>query len=288
MDYNINFPRLGIFLKHVGKQIDIHGFEIAFYGICISIAMIVGFLLVTNEAKRTNQNVDDYCNMGIIGIICAIIGARLYYVIFRWNEYKDDLVSIINIRQGGLAIYGGIIAAALVIIFYAKKKKLNTLRIMDTVSTSILIGQAIGRWGNFFNREVFGKYTKSLLAMEIPINAVNDSADITSQMMKHKVIRDGIEYISVHPTFLYESLWNLGLFAILMIYRKHKKFEGELVLLYLFGYGIGRFWIEGIRTDQLFIIGTHIPVSQVLSGILVIASLICLFYMKKRTEVKCS
>jgi phosphatidylglycerol:prolipoprotein diacylglycerol transferase len=195
--------------------------------------------------------------------------------------YKDDLKSIVNIRQGGLAIYGGIIGAILTVFVYAKIKKMSFATIFDTAVLGLVTGQIIGRWGNFFNREAFGEYTNSLLAMKLPVDAVRAS-DITEKMRQHMEIVDGISYIQVHPTFLYESLWNTGVLIILLLYRRHKKFEGELFLMYLFGYGLGRVWIEGLRTDQLLLPGTSIPVSQLLSACMIVLSAVTILYQRKK------
>ncbi len=278
MHFNINFPHLGIHLEHVGKSITVFGFEIAFYGIIIGCAILIGFLIATSEAKRTRQNPEDYLDMGIIGVVCGIAGARLYYVVFSWDMYKDNLLDILNLREGGLGIYGGVIAAVITVIICAKVKRLNAPQIFDTVALAILNGQMLGRWGNFFNREAFGEYTDSLFAMQLPLDAVRNS-DVTETMRANMQVVDGVSYIQVHPTFLYESVWCLILFILLFLYRKHKKYEGELFLLYLFGYGLGRVWIEGLRTDQLLIPGIGFPVSQLLAGLIVVVTGGLLIYL---------
>ena len=254
MHTEISFPNLGIYLKNVGKSIDVFGIEIAYYGIIIGTAILLGFWIAAREAKRTGQNPEDYLDMGIIGVVVGIIGARLYYVIFSWDMYKDNLLDIFNLREGGLAIYGGVIGAVIAVFVLARWKHLSPFLIFDTVALAILNGQMLGRWGNFFNREAFGEYTDSLFAMRLPLDAVR-SSDVTEQMRLHMERMDGVSYIQVHPTFLYESLWCMVLLIILFAYRKHKKYEGELFLLYLFGYGLGRLWIEGLRTDQLLLPG---------------------------------
>ena len=226
-------------------------------------------MIATAEAKRTGQDPENYLDMGMIGVVFGIIGARLYYVIFSWDMYKDNLLEILNIREGGLAIYGGVIAAVLTVIIAAKVKHLSAPQIFDTIALALLNGQMLGRWGNFFNREAFGEYTDSLFAMRLPIDAVR-SSDVTEQMRMHIQSIGGVEYIQVHPTFLYESLWCCALLIILFVYRKHKKYEGELFLLYMFGYGLGRVWIEGLRTDQLILPVVGLPVSQLLAGVLVV------------------
>ena len=281
MHTEISFPNLGIYLKNVGKSIDLFGIEIAYYGIIIGTAILLGFWIAAREAKRTGQNPENYLDMGIIGVIAGIVGARLYYVIFSWDMYKDNLLDIFNLREGGLAIYGGEIAAVISVLVLAKVKHLSAPQIFDTIAMALLNGQMLGRWGNFFNREAFGGYTDSLFAMRLPLDAVR-SSDVTEQMRRHIERIDGVSYIQVHPTFLYESLWCMVLLIILFAYRKHKKYEGELFLMYLFGYGLGRFWIEGLRTDQLLLPGVGIAVSQLLAGAIVVGTGAAMLYLRKK------
>ena len=281
MHTEISFPNLGIYLKNVGKSIDLFGIEIAYYGIIIGTAILLGFWIAAREAKRTGQNPENYLDMGIIGVIAGIVGARLYYVIFSWDMYKDNLLDIFNLREGGLAIYGGVIAAVISVLVLAKVKHLSAPQIFDTIAMALLNGQMLGRWGNFFNREAFGGYTDSLFAMRLPLDAVR-SSDVTEQMRRHIERIDGVSYIQVHPTFLYESLWCMVLLIILFAYRKHKKYEGELFLMYLFGYGLGRFWIEGLRKDQLLLPGVGIAVSQLLAGAIVVGTGAAMLYLRKK------
>ena len=281
MDMEINFPNLGIYLDHVGKNISIFGFSIAYYGIVIVTGMMIAIWIAQREAKRTGQNAEQYLDLAMIGIAAGILGARIYYVIFAWDYYKDDLLSIFNIRQGGLAIYGGIIGACIAVVIYSRKKKQNFSLLMDTASMSIVFGQIMGRWGNFFNREAFGDYTNNLFAMQLPVSAVRAN-EITQKMWDHVVTVNGVEYIQVHPTFLYESLWNVGVLLFLFWFRKRKKFNGEVFLMYLIGYGLGRIWIEGLRTDQLLLPVVGLPVSQLLSGCLVVGCTILVVWKRKK------
>lgn len=281
MDMEINFPNLGIYLDHVGKNISIFGFSIAYYGIVIVTGMMIAIWIAQREAKRTGQNPEQYLDLAMIGIAAGILGARIYYVIFAWDYYKDDLLSIFNIRQGGLAIYGGIIGACIAVVIYSRKKKQNFSLLMDTASMSIVFGQIMGRWGNFFNREAFGDYTNNLFAMQLPVSAVRAN-EITQKMWDHVVTVNGVEYIQVHPTFLYESLWNVGVLLFLFWFRKRKKFNGEVFLMYLIGYSLGRIWIEGLRTDQLLLPVVGLPVSQLLSGCLVVGCTILVVWKRKK------
>ena len=277
MHKTIDFPNIGIHLESVGDHIKVFGFDIAYYGIIIGIGILVGLLIAVAEAKRTGQKEEDYYDLAIYAVIFAIIGARAYYVIFSWDMYKDDLLSILNIRQGGLAIYGGVIAAVITVLIFARIKKLSAPLLMDTAGLGLVAGQMIGRWGNFFNREAFGEYTDSLLAMQLPVDAVR-SSDITELMREHMETVDGVSYIQVHPTYLYESLWCMMVLIIMLLYRKHKKFDGEVFLVYLLGYGLGRVWIEGLRTDQLLLPVVGLPVSQILAGVIVVVSTILIIY----------
>lgn len=271
MDTSINFPNLHIYLDHVGKSISIFGFKIAFYGMIIAFGMLMGIVVARAEARKTHQDPELYLDLAIYAIVFSVIGARLYYVVFSWDMYKDNLISILYTRQGGLAIYGGVIAAILTTFIFAKMKKVNFYQLLDTACLGLLIGQIIGRWGNFFNREAFGGYTDNIFAMQLPVNAVRTS-DITTQLANHMKVIGGVSYIQVHPTFLYESLWNVMVLLIIIFLKRFKQFQGEVFLLYLFGYGIGRFWIEGLRTDQLIIPAIHYPASQALAAFLAVAS----------------
>ena len=227
-------------------------------------------------------NIGIYYDLAIYAVIFAIIGARIYYVIFSWDMYKDDLLSVFNIRQGGLAIYGGVIAAVLTVIVFAKIKRLSAPLLMDTAGLGLVAGQMIGRWGNFFNREAFGEYTDWILAMRLPVDAVRGS-DITDLMREHMETVEGVSYIQVHPTFLYESLWCLFILILMLLYRRHKRFHGEVFLLYLAGYGFGRFFIERLRTDQLLLPGIGFPASQLLAGVLVVVSIGMIIYRRQKS-----
>lgn len=274
---DIAFPNLGIYLENVPKNFTVFGVEIAFYGLIIAIGVMAGILIAAREAKLTGQNPENYWDLAIYAIIFSIVGARLYYVIFSWEYYKDDLMSIFRLREGGLAIYGAVIAAFLTVFVYTRIKKLRFWQMTDTAVLGLILGQIIGRWGNFMNREAFGDYSDGLFAMALPIDAVRRH-EITANHWAH--VTEGMNYIMVHPTFLYESAWNLGLLIFLLIYRRHKKFEGELTLMYLAGYGIGRFFIEGLRTDQLLLPVVGLPVSQILGLVLFIVGTITIVVVR--------
>ena len=267
---DISFPHLGIYLNNVPKSFSIFGFQIALYGIIIGIGVLCGVLMASYIAKKENLDSEVIWDFAIYAIIFSIIGARIYYVIFQWDMYKDNLLNIFNLRNGGLAIYGAVIAAFATLWVYCKVKKHSFLQIADICVPGLVLGQVIGRWGNFTNREVFGEYTDNLLAMRLPVDAVR-SIDISENVARH--IAEGTNYIQVHPTFLYESLWNLILLVMMLLYRQHKQFQGEMWLLYLGGYGLGRAWIEGLRTDTLFIPHTTIAVSQVLAIVLFVVAI---------------
>lgn len=284
---DIRFPHLGIEIASLGKGITIGGFTIAFYGMIIAFGMVMGYLMTAFQAKRTGQEPDLYLDLALWDIVFAVIGARIYYVVFSWDYYKDNLSQIFNTRGGGLAIYGGVIAGVITTIIFGKVRKQNFFQLLDTACVGLITGQIIGRWGNFCNREAFGGYTNGLFAMQLKESDVA-SSNLTHAVLKHIVEIDGTRYIQVHPTFLYESLWNVGVLVVLLLFTKHRKYNGQLFLIYLLGYGLGRVWIEGLRTDQLIFFGTGVAVSQVLSGGLVVASagILIYQYVKGRQEKK--
>lgn len=284
---DIRFPHLGIEIASLGNGITIGGFTIAFYGMIIAFGMVMGYLMTAFQAKRTGQEPDLYLDLALWDIVFAVIGARIYYVIFTWDYYKDNLLQIFNTRGGGLAIYGGVIAGVITTIIFGKVRKQNFFQLLDTACIGLITGQIIGRWGNFCNREAFGGYTNGLFAMQLKQSDVAAS-NLTHSVLKHAVEIDGTRYIQVHPTFLYESFWNIGVLIILLLFTKHRKYNGQIFLIYLLGYGLGRVWIEGLRTDQLIFFGTGVAVSQVLSGVLVVASAAILIYrfVKDRQKAK--
>lgn len=281
----IEFPNLGIYLENVGKAVTVFNFDIAYYGITIGIGMLMGILIASWQAKRVGVNPEHIVDLAMYGIIFGIIGARIYYVVFSWDMYKDDPLSVFNLREGGLAIYGGVIAAIITVIIFGKVKKISAPLLFDAAGPGLILGQAIGRWGNFFNREAFGEYTDNLLAMRIPIDAVRKS-DVTELMREHIQTIDGVDFIQVHPTYLYESLWCLMILVIMLVFTKYKKFDGEVFLIYLVGYGLGRVWIEGLRTDQLLLPVVGLPVSQLLAGLLIVGSLSAIVVIRMRLKKK--
>ena len=268
---DIRFVHLGITIEHLKSSISVFGFRIAFYGIIIGIGMLAGLWIAQSDAKRRGQDPELYLDFALYAIICSIIGARLYYVIFEWDYYKNNLLQIFNLRAGGLAIYGGVIAGAITMIVYTRMKKVSFFSMADTGVLGLVTGQIIGRWGNFFNCEAFGGYTDSLLAMRIRRALVNDNM-LNADVLNHRIVENGVEYIQVHPTFFYESCWNLCLLLFMLWFRRYKKYDGQMLWIYLFGYGIGRFWIESLRTDQLILFGTGLPVSQALSLVLILVA----------------
>ena len=275
MGYDLRFVHLGITIEHLQNHITIFGFSIAFYGIIIGIGMLLGITLAARDAERRGIGEDTVYDFALLGIVCGVIGARLYYVFFRWDNYRGNLLEILNLRAGGLAIYGGVIGGILSLMVYCKRKKQNFLNLADSLILGVLVGQILGRWGNFFNAEAFGRYTDSLFAMQLRRDIVNPIM-INSALLQHLVRVNGVDYIQVHPTFLYESVWNLCLLLFLLWYRPKKRFTGEMFFLYLGGYGLGRVWIAGLRTDSLLLPGTGIAVSQALAGACVLVALLCI------------
>lgn len=285
-NYDLYFPHLGIGIEKLQNSISVFGFSIAFYGIIIGIGMLLGMSVATRDYGKHGHKVEDIQDFALIVIILGVIGARLYYVIFEWEYYAKHLAEIPNIRQGGLAIYGGVLTAIATCIVFCKKRKLQFLPMADSGVIGLILGQAIGRWGNFFNAEAFGGYTDSLLAMRIKESIVNPGM-LNSNVLANLQYISGTSYIQVHPTFFYESVWNLSVFAFLYFYSKKKSYDGQIFLFYLMLYGFGRFFIEGLRADSLMFFGTNIAVSQMLSLILFVISIIAqvLLYAKKKGSI---
>lgn len=287
MNYSINFPHLGIHLEHVPKSFSIFGFDVALYGVCIAIGMILAFVIMDKTSKVFLAKPDDYFDVAIVTVIVGIIGARIYYVAFEWEQYKGSFLSMINIREGGLAIYGGVIGGVLAAVIMSRIKKINPLDILDTFFPGVVVGQIVGRWGNFFNREAFSKYTDGLFAMQLPVDAVRRH-EITDAMWENLQTIDGIDYIQVTPNFLYEGMWNVLVFIVLIILVKRRIFKGQIALTYAVMYGAGRFYLEGLRTDQLQIGNTGLAVSQLVGlscAVVGIAIYVFVLIKKKPTKI---
>lgn len=236
----------------------IFGIDVMWYGVLIATGMLIGIALAVREAKRVGISEDDVLNIAIIAIPVAIICARLYYVIFSWDYYSQNPGEIFNIRGGGLAIHGGLIGGILTGFIYAKVKKLDFFKTADAVMVGMPLAQAIGRWGNFINGEAHGGPTS----------------------LPWGIMVDGVK---VHPTFLYESIWDFGIFLFIMFYmRKKKTYEGEVIVSYITLYSIGRFFIEGLRTDSLMF--GPIRMAQFISLVGVVGGLVLHFYLKNRAK----
>ncbi|MBR5348743.1 MAG: prolipoprotein diacylglyceryl transferase [Lachnospiraceae bacterium] len=271
---DVSFPNLGINIEHLPQGFNIFGVEIRLYAIMIMIGLAAGFFVAKHLGTIEGDDPEDYSDYIIYGVLFGILGARLYYVIFEFGYYKDHLAEILNLRQGGLAIYGGAIAAIVTMFVFTKIKKRRFLQMVDMGVIGLILGQAIGRWGNFFNCEVFGGVSDGLFAMRLNNNLVNSEyVTMLAKDMQERLPELAGTYTQVAPTFLYEFAWNMLAFTFMVLYRKHRKFKGELFGFYLLLYGAGRFWIEGIRSDQLKIGSTGIPVSQALSAVLFVAGL---------------
>lgn len=260
--YHVSFPGLGISLE-INNQIQIFGLSIYWYGIIIATGLILAVIYGCVNSKRLGISADNLLNCVIVGVITGIIGARLYYVIFNWGYYSEHPDKILAINEGGLAIYGGIIGALIGGLIVAKICKMNIPALLDVAAIGFLIGQGIGRWGNFFNQEAYGEPT------DLPWG----------------MLSEGTNNIAVHPCFLYESIWCLLGVLLLHLFSKSKlrKYHGQMALLYLVWYGAERAVVEGLRTDSLYIPNTGIRVSQLLSIIMVVAgvALLVYFYIKK-------
>lgn len=264
-DSIISFPFLGLTLNPPAS-FTLFGKNIYFYGVIIAVGFLLGILFCAKNAPRFGLTEDNVYDVILWLIPMSIIGARAYFVLFRLEEYLKNPMDIFAIREGGLAIYGGVIAGVLTAILVCRKKKISFAAMLDLLIFGLLIGQTLGRWGNFMNREAFGAETDIFCKMGL-------------------TAPDGTT-IYVHPTFLYESLWNLCTFLFLcwLVNTEKRKYDGQIVLMYFLLYGIGRAWIEGLRTDSLYIGSTGIRVSQLLSVLLALAAGVTLFVKSRRRE----
>ena len=281
----ISFPGLGIKPFPIrSTAFTVFGIDIAWYGIIICTGLILGVLYSVFRAKR-NEGIktDTVIDLAFFLVVFGVIGARLYYVIFKFGDYiktKPDgsfdlgktLLAMVNIREGGLAIYGAIIAGFLTILVFSRIKKIKFLKILDFVSPAVMIGQIIGRWGNFTNAEAFGYETQLPWRMGIHSSASSDPTTLVEMSVKY-----------VHPTFLYESLWNLIGFLIINAIYKKKKFDGQIFFMYIAWYGLGRAFIEGLRTDSLML--GPIRISQLVGALAFFAGVVLLIVFAKSNRL---
>ncbi len=289
MDMSIRFPGLKLVLDYVPKSFEIFGFEITIYGVLIAVGMLLGIFFVVLEARRNHEEPDAYLDLAIITLITGVIGARLLYAAFSWSLYKNDPGQILNVRSGGMLFYGGLLGGVLGGIVYCRIRKKSFWKMADLACMGILIGQIIGKWGSFFNRESFGEDVDNILSMQLPLTAVR-AGEVTTTMRENLQMVDGVSCILVQPLFLYESLWCLLVLMMLMMHLRRRVFQGEIFLRYLAGYGLGRFVIQWMRTDKVFFPGTEIDVSLVISGVLFVLCTVIvtvkIVMAKKRARVR--
>ena len=256
----ITFPNLGISVNPSRVAFNVLGKDIYWYGIIIAADFLLAVIYAMRRAPSFGLTEDNILDMLFVAVPLAIVCARLYYCIFYWDLYRDNPIAILYVWEGGLAIYGGVIGAVIGVAIFCRVKKLPIGPLLDVGSLGLLIGQMIGRWGNFMNREAHGAITDGFFKMGI--------ADAAGNVTYYQ------------PTFLYESVWNLVGFVALHFYSKRRKFDGEVFLLYLAWYGLGRAWIEGLRTDSLYLFNTGIRVSQLLAALSCVAAIAVLVYVR--------
>lgn len=279
---NIYFPYLNWAFYIEPIAFEVFGVPIYWYGLIMTSAICLGTLLTCFLAQKEGLQTGVFSDYVLYTIFIAIIGARLYFVAFRWDYYKEHVGAIFNIRQGGIAIYGAVIASVITAIIYTHYKRIPFFKFADLATYGLLLGQIIGRYGNFFNMEAYGGYTDSFLAMALLKERAKPP--ISAELLAHLVQFPqfgAATYIQVHPTFLYESLWNTVLLVFLLTLRKRRTNDGIIFFIYLIGYGIGRFWIEGLRVDQLLIGGTQYPISQIIAIISIIMGITGIIFCRK-------
>ena len=270
----IVFPKLGLDFRINDTAFTVFGFDIKWYSLLIVFGLILAMIYGFSQMKKYGIDPDRAIDVILAGILGGLVGARIYYVVMSWDNYSGDWKAMFNTRNGGLAIYGGIIGAVLVGGLVAKLRKVKLLPLLDIAGVGFLIGQGVGRWGNFTNQEAFGCNTDSIFGMNggtIQRFIINNYDDLTTGS---GVVMDPSK--PVHPCFLYESVWCILGFILLAIFAaKFRKYDGQIFLMYIGWYGLGRFFIEGLRTDSLML--GNIRVSQILAAVCVVASVILLF-----------
>ncbi|MBP1559881.1 MAG: prolipoprotein diacylglyceryl transferase [Oscillospiraceae bacterium] len=277
----LSFPKLNIEFPVYSTAFTVFGIDIKWYGILIMVGLLLAVIYCFKRMKSFGIDDDRANDVVFFGFLGAVVGARLYYVFMKWDEYKGDIASIVSIRDGGLAIYGGIIGAVLVGVITAKIRKVRFMPLLDLAGMGFLIGQAVGRWGNFFNHECFGGNTTLPWGMTSPRIQAQLKATASEIMELTGVSVDPA--LPVHPCFLYESLWCMIGFVILHFYSKRRKFDGELFFMYIGWYGLGRMIIEGFRTDSLMV--GHLRISQLVAGICVVISIAAIIYMRHKIKM---
>lgn len=262
---SIRFDGLGINLGYVPKSLQFLGIEVSMLGILLTVSMLLGILFVVLEAKRRDQDQNVMLGAILMAVPGAVIGGRLFYVAFSWNLYKSDPMTILSLKDGGMAYYGAVLGGILFVMIYSGLRRVPFGEVADNLTFAVLIVQIFTRWGDFFNRESFGMYTEAFTAMQLPLASVR-SGEVTSMMRENLLTIDGASWIQVHPTFLYESVWCAILFLIFVIIKRKKRFSGEIYMRYMAAYGFGRFFIEWLRTDQLWIPTTTLPINMILAA----------------------
>lgn len=276
----VSFPGLGLEFELNRVAFSIGGFNVYWYGLLIGIGFMLAGTYALLNARKVGVDSDRLIDVVMVGLVCGVIGARLYYVIFDWETFQGDLSKIFDIRQGGLAIYGGILAGMAGGIIMAKIRKVRVRPAMDLAAAGFLIGQGIGRWGNFVNVEAFGSNTNSILGMTGPkvvgyLTQVKNSGAVWAQNID--------PHMPVHPTFLYESVWCLTGFLIIALWlMRRRKYDGQVFLFYTAWYGLGRFFIEGLRTDSLM--WGPVRVSQALALVAFVTATALLIWLGQKKK----
>ncbi len=270
----VSFPNLNLEFNISSEAFRIFNMPIYWYGIIIAFAFFVCVIWAMKDTKKFDLVPDTIIDLMLFATPAAIIFARIYYVIFSWENYKSNLIEIFNTRNGGLAIYGGIIGAIITAYFVARYKKISTFKFFDFAIPYVALGQAIGRWGNFFNQEAFGTNTSLPWGMSSSVTKAYLQNNMEQLQQLHGITVN--PDLPVHPTFLYESILDLAIFVFLLWMRRKKKFDGEVFCFYFLTYSLGRAVIEGLRTDSLML--GNLRVSQLLSVLLVIAFRIYIIY----------
>ena len=290
MEITVRFPNLGFLFEYEDRIFSVLGFDITIYGILMAVSLLIGLGMILLCARWQKLNLNLCLGASISALVGGVIGGRLYYIAFSWSQFSGKSWKILcDIRSGGISIYGAILGGVLVAALFCRLSRTSFWKMADLACMGILIGQIIGKWGSFFNRESFGEYADNIFYMQIPLTAVR-AGEVTTAMRENLQTADGLSWIIAQPLFLYESLWCLLVFLMLMMHLRKRVFQGEIFLRYLAGYGLGRAVIQWFRTDKVYFPGTEIDVSLVISGVLFVLCTVIvtvkLVMARKRARVR--
>ena len=283
MTQMINFPNLGVHFDNVRRAFSVLGFDITMYGIMVGLGFLIALIAIILCVALSDQHEDNYIDLFILGTITSLVGARIFYVILTWSDYKGHFFEIFNLRKGGMEIFGALIGLIVLVVIFTKIRQIPTGRVFDTITPALILGQIMSLIGHYFAREGFGEYTDGPFAMELPLDAVRIS-DVTDRMKNHIEVVDSVRMIKMHPIFLYEIVLCIAILIGILVYSKNKEVEGQMFNIYLGAYALGRFFLEGFKEQKHFLPGTKISAIRTLSMLIFLGAVLAFVINRVRFE----